>query len=125
MHIVNNHGGKSPSAFIPFCSFGEDINIMGAKIEDFDLPVCNTFNATVLLDQVCYEVDLDSYKDKTKIENQLKYGLILILDYNEYKQLDNEQKNQPTNLFVAEDENTVNIHLDTISNKTNYFYFKL
>ena len=98
---------------------------MGAKIEDFDLPVCNTFNATMLLDQVCYEVDLDSYKDKTKIENQLKYGLILILDYNEYKQLDNEQKNQPTNLFVAEDENTVNIHLDTISNKTNYFYFRL
>ena len=30
---------------------------MGVKIDQFDVPVCNSFEATVLNDQLCYEVD--------------------------------------------------------------------
>ena len=37
VHIMGN-GRLSPSAFIPFCSFGEDLNSMGIKIEQFKHP---------------------------------------------------------------------------------------
>ena len=69
-------------------------------------------------DQICYEVDLDEYKDNKKIKNQLKYGLVLILDYNEDRQMYNindlVEKNE--NNFTPKKENTVNIHLNTIGN---------
>ena len=41
VHILNSNGNFSPSAFIPFCSFGEDI--LGVKVKEFDIPVCSIF----------------------------------------------------------------------------------
>ena len=61
---------------------------MGLKIEPYELPVCNSFEATILNDQLCYEVDLDKFKSTDNIENDLKSGLVLFLDYNEDRQVE-------------------------------------
>ena len=38
-------------------------------------------------DQLCYEVDLDKYKDKDNTEKDLKSGLVFLYDYNEDRQV--------------------------------------
>ena len=89
---------------------------MGTRFRNFSHPVCNSFVKKMHHDQICYEVDLDKYKDKKKIDNQLKYGLVLILDYNEDRQMYNMNNlvEENENNFTPKKENTVNIHLNTI-----------
>ena len=116
VHLAKDNGDLSPSSFIPFCSFGEDMKTMGTKVKQFNDPVCNSFAKKMHHDQICYEIDLEKYKDKKKIKNQLKYGLVLILDYNEDRQLydTNTRVEKNENKFTPTKENTVNIHLNTI-----------
>ena len=83
VHILDEEGKMSPSAFIPFCSFGEDMNAMGIDNHNFDVPVCNSFNATIRNEQLCYKVDLESFKSKENLKEQILNGLVLILDNNE------------------------------------------
>ena len=70
----------SPSAFIPFCDFGGNMATMGVKIDQFDVPVCNSFQAKILNDQLCYEVDLNLLskkynQERIEIRLQFSYGL--------------------------------------------------
>ena len=118
-HIVNEDGNKSLSSFIPFCSFGEDKQEMGTKVKGFDVPVCNCFKAKVIHDQLCYEVDLEKFGKEENRENELKHGLILLLDLNEDRQsFDGEIKmNDHTYFYIKDKENGVRIYLDTICNK--------
>ena len=123
MHIIDEGGNRSPSAFIPFCSFGEDMTSMGKETDGFNVPVCNSFKAKVKDDQLCYEIDLQKYKNETNIEDQLKSGLVLILDYNEDRQwimkrqvMKNVGKKK---IFSSKEENSVQIYLDTISTHQN------
>ena len=67
VHILNNKGDFSPSAFIPFCSFGDEF--IGAKINGFDLPVCDIFKAKNVYDQICYETDLQKLKSNDSTED--------------------------------------------------------
>ena len=53
----------------------------------FDKPVCNSFQAVVRDDQLCYQVDLEKYKDKLNIINQIEKGLVFVMDYNEDRQV--------------------------------------
>ena len=89
VHILDNEGEFSPSAFIPFCSFGEEF--IGAKINQYDIPVCNIFKPKIYFDQFCYETDLHELKDSdSKIldeDEQLEIGFTLVLDYNEERQI--------------------------------------
>ena len=116
-HILNEDGNKSLSSFIPFCSFGNDMEAMGTKVKGFNIPVCNSFKAKVIHDQLCYEVDLKDYEKKENRENQLKHGLFLVLDLNEDRQSFGCEiiKNDKTEFFNNEKENSFQIHLDTIS----------
>ena len=86
VHIIDGNGEYSQSAFIPFCSFGENMKEMGTKIDTFDVPVCNSFKPKIYKNQLCYQVDLEKFKDKQKLKKQLKLGLDLLLDYNEERQ---------------------------------------
>ena len=86
IHITDENGNLSQSAFIPFCGFGGDFTIMGDKIDQFDIPVCNSFRSKILQNQLCYEVDLDKFKKFSNIENQLKKGFLFIYDVNEDKE---------------------------------------
>ena len=45
---------------------------MGTKSEQYDVPVYNSFKSKIRKDQLCYEIDLEDYKDPNNIEKQLK-----------------------------------------------------
>ena len=87
VHIITKDNQTSPSAFIPFCDIGGNLSAMGTKMENFDLPVCNSFVATNFYDQVCYEIDLKRFVDRNNIERVMKQGFNFIMDYNEDKQV--------------------------------------
>ena len=74
VHLVKSSVQYSPSALIPFCEFGGNMSSMGVTTQHFDFPVCNSFQATILNDQLCYEVDLNKFSNKDNIENELKSG---------------------------------------------------
>ena len=87
VHIITKDNQTSPSAFIPFCDIGGNLSAMGMKMENFSLPVCNSFVATNFYDQVCYEIDLKMFVDRNNIERVMKQGFNFIMDYNEDKQV--------------------------------------
>ena len=115
VHILNDERNFSPSSLIPFCNFGD--KFLGARINEFEIPVCNIFRPRNYLDQICYETNLQDFKDGQKIGKQLEMGLTLVLDYNEERQNYNLiQKNQSQDkeaLYQTNDD--VAIYLDTIS----------
>ena len=123
MHIIDKNGFLSPTAFIPFCSFGGDMNIMGRRSEQYDVPVCNSFQSKIRNNQLCYQIDLEDYKDTNNIEKQLKEGLVLVVDYNEERQMHQLMENKNDEFMgylMSEDKNSVQIHLETISKPSNH-----
>ena len=111
VHILNEEGNFSPSSFIPFCYFGEEF--IGARIQEFEIPVCNIFRPRNYLDQLCYETNLQHLIDSQKIGKQLEVGLTLVLDYNEERQNYNINEKKILNkLYLNNDD--VSIHMDTI-----------
>ena len=93
---------------------------MGKEINGFDNPVCDSFEAKIRNDQLCYEVDLEKFKDRKRIKEQLKSGLVLILDYNLERQSETYNPRKVIKLESEEnDEKDVHIYLDTIS-KLNF-----
>ena len=99
VHIFDANGNTSPSAFIPFCEFGEDRSKLGRTHDNFSVPVCNAFTPKIVTDQLCYEIDLQSYRSSVNsyLRKQLNSGLILVLDYNvdrvKYKDVSNSREN--------------------------------
>ena len=90
---------------------------MGTKIDQFKHPVCNSFHPVIRNVQLCYQVDLDKFRDKNRIDDQLKKGLVLLLDFNEDRQLkiDSPMSNEQKSIFTSDAKNSAQIHLDTIS----------
>ena len=115
VHILNEKGNFSPSSLIPFCYFGEDS--IGARIREFETPVCNIFKPTIYFDQLCYKTNLQELKESQKIGKQLKIGLTLILDYNEERQYYDFMKTNDLQTMNAlyPHNNDASIYLDTIS----------
>ena len=115
VHILIDERKFSPSSFIPFCYFGEEF--IGAKINEYDVPVCNIFKPKIYLDQLCYETNLQDLKDSQKIGKQLEMGLTLVLDYNEERQYYNVMKTNDLQTMNAlyPDNFDVTIYLDSIS----------
>ena len=60
---------------------------MGEKIDQFDVPVCNSFKDKIVNNQLCYEVDPNHYINTGNSENARKFDMILMIDYNEDRQL--------------------------------------
>ena len=56
-----------------------------------DFMVCNSFKASILNDQLCYEVDLNKFSNHENIENELKLGFNFLMDYNEDRQVTFDQ----------------------------------
>ena len=122
VHILNENSEISPSSFIPFCSFGEDMNLVGIENEHFDIPVCSIFESVIWNDQLCYKVDLEKFRNSADIsilKKQLEIGLVLLLDHNEEKQLNigiNDIKNlKGKGIYYKNYGNPASIHLNTIS----------
>ena len=108
-HIFTKDMKFSPSAFIPFCEFGYNMSLMGITTEEFGVPVCNCFKEKVLYDQLCYEVDLEKYRDPTNLKEQLRIGFTFILDYNKERYLSQDLMKKSSNLGLPSKSITAKI----------------
>ena len=75
--------------------------MMGSKVKQFHNPVCNSFKAKIFNNQLCYEVDVSRMVDSQNIteeeeQENLKIGLTFLMDYNEDRQWDNQDKTLKT-----------------------------
>jgi len=61
------------------------MSVMGVKIDQFDVPVCNSFRPKIIRDQLCYTVDPSKYQDKITLKQEL--SLALFINYNEDKEI--------------------------------------
>ena len=124
-HISNK---RNLTAFIPFCSFGRDL--IGKKLDRFQGPVCDQFKEKIVNGQVCFEADMNQYKEVTEDwEKVLQDGFSFIVDTNEeYDALNlmtkpkpvsgdiDNSKKYPSSTFKRTDsEQSFSILLKTIS----------
>ena len=108
---------------IPFCEFGGNLTGTGSKIEQFELPVCNSFEAKIQNDQLCYEVDLNKFSNNHNIDRGLDLGFSFIMDYNEDRQVTfakNFRKKKviglTSSIFETDQDQEAFIYLNTIGN---------
>ena len=92
---------------------------MSHKTELLQLPVCNSFQAIILNDQLCYEVDLNDFSENK--EHELQSGFVFIMDYNEDKQVlndkddnQNERSGLVRRIVNSNYKQKATIHLNTI-----------
>ena len=121
VHMISKGGKISPSAFIPFCEFGGNVSTMELMSDQFDVPICNSFEPKILNDELCYEIDVNKYTSKDNTEKELKSGLIFIMDYNEDRQITLDQgdkkgvdKSLHGRIQKSEDTHNAIIYLETI-----------
>ena len=77
VHIIDDDGQFSPTALIPFCEFSGNMSAMGVKIDLMETPVCNSFKAKIVRDQLCYTVDPNKFMKSSEL------SLALFISYNE------------------------------------------
>ena len=143
-HPVHINENMISSAFIPFCSFGLSEGIVGEELSNFHVPVCRLFREKIFNGQVCYEADLNQYRERVNWKEALLSGLSLIIDTNdeydvknimekkepELKEIGkyfnrNQQKKIENFFYTYENEkkdNTFTLMLKTIS-KNKYYCF--
>ena len=85
VHLVDNNGSINPTALVPFCSLSDDFSAMGVKIDQMDVPVCNSFRPKIVRDQLCYSVDLNKIKKRIQLEDKLSFSFFI--DYNEDREV--------------------------------------
>ena len=101
------------------------MSVVGVKIDQFDDPVCNSFQAKVLNDQLCYEVDLNKLSNKSNIAKELELGFSFIMDYNEDRQVSIPSKStkedkisgMAANILESGKNQLAFIYLDAIGKK--------
>ena len=129
VHILNDSGSFSPSALIPFCDLGGNMEIVGTYHSHFPVPVCTAFKKKILNNQVCYTVDVNKFIKETEMNDQSKIGLNLFLDYNEEKQyidhkrevLVNSSLSMSRNLIKNENKGNINEAMIYFSTLGKYF----
>ena len=84
-HPVHISDEATISAFIPFCTFGDEADRVGKWFDGFDFPVCSLFRERMVEGQVCYEADINQFKDKDTVNwvAALNRGFGFIVDTNE------------------------------------------
>ena len=87
--MVDKEGNSSPTALIPFCSVSNNFSVMGVKIDQFDVPVCNSFQDKIVKDQLCYELDPNRYRSTDP-----EMFLTFFIDHNEDRQFTVSRKNE-------------------------------
>ena len=97
------------------------MSAMGIESANFDVPVCNSFQSKTFNDQLCYEVDLNTFSDKNNIEKQLQAGFYFLMDYNEDRQVtfdhiigEEREFNLATSLANADHYDQASIYLNTV-----------
>ena len=98
VHIQEKVGQISPTALIPFCEFAGNMSVMGVKIDQFDVPVCNSFRPKIMMDQLCYTVDPNEYKHKIDLNGEI--SLLLFIHYNEDRQMEDIDSTEEHTVIV-------------------------
>ena len=99
------------------------MSALGVKIDQFSVPVCNSFKAKILNDQLCYEVDLNKYFTKELLKEGLELGLTLLIDYNLDRQIHtfsnrtgNDKNNLASKFKLQHKTDTAQILIEAIGN---------
>ena len=125
VHILDDSGNLSPSAFIPFCSFEGNSDLLGREHDHFSLPVCSSFKKRIFDGQLCYQIDVNRIIHNKTATGLQKGGLSLLVDANAENDLSRLDGKTPDEeifddfteeFFEAEESNKIMIHIETISN---------
>ena len=132
-HPVHISDNTNSSVFIPFCFFGGFS--LGRESGDFQEPVCDLFKRKVVRGQVCYEAEINQFKEKVENwEEALQKGFSFIVDTNDEFDMKNlmeknssiSQKAEGARYLTvyhsqqSESDKRVNILLNTISDGSSY-----
>ena len=98
IHIIDQDYDLYPTALVPFCEFCGNMSVMGVKINQFDVPVCNSFRPKIIRDQLCYTVDPNEYKNQIDLKG--KISLSLYIHYNEDRQMEDTESNEEQNVIA-------------------------
>ena len=77
------------------------MSTVGENIDHFEVPVCNSFQAKVLNDQLCYEVDLNRFSKRGNIDKELELGFTFLMDYDEDRQVTVDKNVSKTELGLT------------------------
>ena len=55
---------------------------LGRAVSEFDIPVCDKFIPVILEDQLCYQVDVNQFKNLIDMKKLISHGLVFLMDYN-------------------------------------------
>ena len=124
------HMKNSPSAFIPFCEYNEDMLAVGEHMDGFPFPVCNAFIPSVIEGQLCYTFTPSNARTTDTAINPV---LMFLLDYNEDREYSNlmqddaDNDNEPDSLGEMDKNNDRNseamIYIHTIG-KVNFIKYQ-
>ena len=124
VHILDDNLNLSPSAFIPFCSFDGNSDLLGRDYGNFSLPVCSSFKKRLLEGQLCYQIDVNRVINDKSVAGLQKGGLTLLVDVNAEKDLFSVLNTTPEDeifsdfieeIYEAEEFEKIMIHIETIS----------
>ena len=59
------------------------MSLLGRKAKGFQAPVCSAFTRKIVNNQLCYEVDLNRFRDQVDWKESLQSGLSLVIDTND------------------------------------------
>ena len=97
------------------------MSVVGVPIYQFNDPVCNSFQATIVNDQLCYEADLKKLSNRSNIAKELELGFYFLMDYNEDRQVTIQSSSKAdmssglgANLLESSKNQHALIYLDTI-----------
>ena len=119
VHIISNDGQLMPTALIPFCSFGNKMDITGVKIDEFEVPVCNIFRPKIVKDQLCYTVNPNDFRDKLASSKILTFSFVV--DMNEDRMSDGLKYSKNLNDEMSKKLMRNSIIIGTIGNFNQRF----
>ena len=85
VHILDQDNEFSPTALIPFCEFNGNMSVMGVNINQFDVPICNSFVPKIVKDKLCYTVDPNEYKHKIDLKGELSLSFLIYYTHRQKK----------------------------------------
>ena len=95
VHILDENSTFTQSSFIPFCWFGDHLEI-STMSERFNVSVCNSFKPKLRNDQVCYEMDPNELLRGQTADNKVLY---FVTDENRDRQISTAATDEAIGMF--------------------------
>ena len=107
------------------------MELFGEEFSNFNVPVCKLFREKIVNGQVCYEADLNQYRDQVNLKEALSTGFNLIIDTNDEYDVKNILQKKPSgrkkglkSFYFYKDkkkDNSFTVMLKTISKNIEYY----